>query len=137
MKKILFNFLIGSLAISLLGVLGWLSYRDRQPQMEQYFGVILPSRSKILPLMHSNEGHRDDPRFRFSLHPDDFQEFSQKIKKLGFSGWVENGGQYGSFNEESKDNDPLLYSYKNDGRVKLMLFYRRSTGVVDAVTFFN
>lgn len=112
-------------------------YRDGKRRMEQYFGPILPAGSKLVPLSLWKGSYWDDPRFRFNLGPEDFDAFSKSVAELGYSKWEESGGKYGSFNEESTEGDRLLCSSKHSGRVKLMLYYRPSTGIVDAITYYH
>jgi len=112
-------------------------YRGGINRMRSYFGDVFIIPMSLVNISLANGSFWDDPRFRFRINPKDFEVFTEKIKASGYSQWVEKGGSYGSFNEESKVEDPLLYSFKNNGRLKLMFFYRPSTSTIDAVTFYN
>lgn len=124
----------------LLGLMLWLllelhPYRGGKARLETYFGPILPPSVELIPLTIAQGSYWDDPRFRFRLLPEEGLGFNATIANEGFSNWNEQGGQYGSFYEDSVEGDPLLCAFKDDGKLKRMLFYRPSTRLVDAVTF--
>lgn len=128
---------VGIAALGIFFAIEQHPYRGGRQRLERYFGPVLPAGSNLLPISLWKGSFWDDPRFRFNLRPESFETFSKTLAELGYSEWAESGGKYGSFNEDSTENDRLLCAAKHAGRVKLMLYYRASTGVVDAVTYYH
>ena len=112
-------------------------YRGGVKRFEYFFGVGFPNSFEMVSLPLNKGSYRDDPRFRFQLHDEQFEQLTKILQNAGYSEWKNEGGAYGSFNEESRPDDPLLVSNKYCNRWKFMFFYRPSTGILDAVTFFN
>ena len=112
-------------------------YRGGVARFEHEFGVKLPDSFEIVPLSLKEGSFWDNPRFRFRLKESQFEQLTKILREAGYSEWKDMGGSYGSFNEESHPDNPLLMSYKHKDRWKFMFFYRPSTGILDAVTFFN
>jgi len=133
LKWVFFGFVI----LGVILIFEQSTYRGGKRRFEQYFGAILSADTELLPLSLWTGSYWDDPRFRFRLRPEEFDAFSKGLALMGYSKWTEMGGKYGSFNEESTSENPLLCSSKHAGRVRLRLYYRPSTGIVDAVTFYH
>jgi hypothetical protein len=131
---------LGALAVLLAAMLfAWEQhpYRGGKARFTAYFGITLPESIQQIPIELSGGSFWDDPRFRFHLKRSEFDTFKILADGAGFSLWKPQGGQYGSFNEESNISNPLFYSEKQLGTCKTMLFYRPSTETLDAVTFYH
>jgi hypothetical protein len=137
MKRIPKCLLLGAIFFGSYVLWDQYPYRGGTKRCEYLFGINFPDSIEIITLTLEGGSFWDDPRFRFRLHGGQFEQLTEILRKADYSEWKEAGGSYGSFNEESRTDDPLLMSYKYSERWKLMFFYRPSTGNLDAVTFFN
>ncbi len=137
MKRISIYLLIA--ATILFSYIAWdlHPYRGGIERFRIIFGVEFPDSFQMRHLSLKEGSFWDDPRFRFLLKKSQFEQLTMILRNAGYTEWEDAGGSYGSFNEESHSDNPLLLSYKYKDRWKLMFFYRPSTGVLDAVTFFN
>ena len=79
----------------------------------------------------------ESPRFRFRMPSSRFEEFIAYTTASGFQKWEPGDGQFGSFNEYSTDDNPLLYTKKRVGREHLCLFYYRPKAEVLNVIVFD
>ena len=75
-------------------------------------------------------------RYRFTMRRTEFGRFKEYTLRQGFSPWVDGGGCYGSFEEESTSIDPLYYtSSSKPMKDEWKLFYRPSTEELNIIYF--
>jgi len=77
----------------------------------------------------------EPPRFRFHLPLSNFDAFKMQTRELGFEEWVEGSGQFGSFNEFSRDNNKLYYTKKYKDSKSCLFYYRPKTERLDVIIF--
>ena len=65
-----------------------------------------------------------------------FETFKEYTRQMGYGTWVDGGGSYGSFNEESHEGDPLYYSTnRTPKKDEWKLFYRPSSEELNIIYF--
>ena len=75
-------------------------------------------------------------RYTFTMGRSKFARFQEYTQQQGYSPWVDGGGSYGSFEEESNANDPLYYtSNSKPMKDEWKLFYRPSTEELNIIYF--
>ena len=75
-------------------------------------------------------------RYKFTMGRSKFAGFQEYTQEQGYSTWVDGGGSYGSFEEDSHANDPLYYTSNNKSmKDEWKLFYRPSTEELNVIYF--
>ena len=137
-KPLLFTFL----CVALVAFILFFAKDNSYPNYKYYqkeFQIDYPLEENLLELSLFKEGFHDSRRWKFRLTKDEFKILCTKLKADGWHEWKELGGSFGSFNEDSYPDNPLLHLEMHSALFPhtLHYYYRPSTGHLNAIAYPN